>query len=458
MIIDDLNTKYTLAKNWVLRADPYYKSKEYSIYDINSRLTLYVTRSCYTLLKIFSQRAISFSELHNAVEKKRVTIDWSGFENLCEKIAPLKFLIQSETALHKSDNMNDWDGVNGYDVPVTSTPVSAEIHFTHKCNLKCQHCFQESSPTSHLYKELEASQWIYIFKQIELYKMCKITLSGGEIMSYPHFSKVFNEIVNYKINYVVLTNGTLVDDSNMEALSKPNVALTISLDGHSSEIHDRLRGRGVFDKVIRNIKALVENGAKVSLAYTINSYNYLYLKDAVELALLLGVRGMLFSFTSETGRAKENLNLILTASQREVAKKDFARLEEEYGDMLNLSLMEIVAPKSDMELSDKVYCAAGTNHVGISSDGKLYPCVYSFGYEELVMGDLTKENLKDIWENREKWKMFRGGFSLEKIDTCSTCALNRKCSMRNCRLRNYAEGKSFYNKPIECAIDCAVEL
>ena len=44
----------------------------------------------------------------------------------------------------------------------------------------------------------------------------------------------------------------------------------------------------------------------------------------------------------------------------------------------------------------------------------------------MLVGDLTKENLKELWENRDKWRMFRGGFSLENIDTCSTCTLNKQ--------------------------------
>ena len=81
-----------------------------------------------------------------------------------------------------------------------------------------------------------------------------------------------------------------------------------------------------------------------------------------------------------------------------------------------------------------------------------------FGHEELLVGDLTKENLKELWENRDKWRMFRGGFSLENIDTCSTCTLNKKCSLMTCRLRNYDQGNSFYNKPIECAVDYSIAL
>lgn len=75
MIINDLTTKYTLANNWILRTDPYYESRKYSVYDITSRLTLYVTRSCYTLLKIFHDKALSFSSLYEAIEQKNIKIN-----------------------------------------------------------------------------------------------------------------------------------------------------------------------------------------------------------------------------------------------------------------------------------------------------------------------------------------------------------------------------------------------
>ena len=100
MIINDLTTKYTLANNWILRTDPYYESRKYSVYDITSRLTLYVTRSCYTLLKIFHDKALSFSSLYEAIEQKNIKIDWEGFWNLCKEVEPLNFLVPSEFPLH----------------------------------------------------------------------------------------------------------------------------------------------------------------------------------------------------------------------------------------------------------------------------------------------------------------------------------------------------------------------
>ena len=59
MIINDLTIKYTLANNWILRTDPYYESRKYSVYDITSRLTLYVRLCLFQVcMKLLSKRIL----------------------------------------------------------------------------------------------------------------------------------------------------------------------------------------------------------------------------------------------------------------------------------------------------------------------------------------------------------------------------------------------------------------
>lgn len=461
MIIKDKDIKYTLANNWILRYDPYYVSHkhEYSAYDINTGRTLYISGACYTILKIFQNHSLSFPDLYAIVSQKNINVDWEGFWSFCKKIEPLNFFVLSELPLHKEDEFPDGNGVCNYAIPIASIPFSAEVHFTHKCNLKCKHCFQNSSPLNNRYGELNPLDWISIFRQFESFRMHNITLSGGEIMFYPYFSEVFNEIVNMRLNYTVLTNGTLVNAIDLKALSKSNVSLTISLDGHSDMEHDMLRGKGAFKKTISNIETLVAHNAKVSLAYTINAINYLHLEEAIKLAISLGVKSLVFGFTDRIGRATENLNLILSNSQRKIVRHDFSLLREKYMDFLNISLLEVsMLDYNYKPVSKKLYCTAGTSHIAVSSDGKLYPCIYAFGHKEFLIGDLTKESLKNLWENRDKWKVFRNGFNLEDIDTCSSCVLAPKCSLKVCRLRNYEQNNSLYNKPIECALDYSLAL
>lgn len=455
MIIKDSNLQYTLANNWILRYDPYYIShKKYSAYDINSGTTLYISGVYYTILKAFQNRALSFHDLCAAISQKNVKVNWDDFWSFCQKIEPLNFFVLSTSPFHITDEFSNGGNLNDYTIPIASSPFSAEVHFTHKCNLVCKHCFQNSSPTSNRYSELDKSQWVSIFRQFELLRLRNVTLSGGEIMYYPFFNEVFNEIVNMRINYLILTNGTLINRCSLSDLSKPNVALTVSLDGHSDIVHDKLRGNGAFKKTINNIEALIANNANVSLAYTINAMNYAYLEEAIEFAISLGVKGIVLGFTDKIGRAKENINLLLSSYQRDFVRHNISSLKEKYENRLNISLLEI--SKLDYKIqsnSNKLYCTAGTSHIAVSSEGILYPCIYAFGHKEFVIGDLTKEGLKDLWQNRDKWKIFRSGFNIEDINTCSTCKLASKCSLKVCRLRSYELNNSLYNKPIECALD-----
>ena len=58
-------------------------------------------------------------------------------------------------------------------------------------------------------------------------------------------------------------------------------------------------------------------------------------------------------------------------------------------------------------------------------------------------------------------KLFKSAFNALKSNgtlVYSTCTLNKKCSLMTCRLRNYDQGNSFYNKPIECAVDYSIAL
>lgn len=453
----DFNIPHTLGDNWILREDPYHKNKRYSLYNIHTQMNYIVTRPVYTILKVLSLHTLSINSLIDIFKAKNINFDWEGFWNVCNQIEPFDLLIESNESFYLEDSQYRKCDMSGYSIPIASAPYGVELHFTHKCNLKCRHCFQNSSPYSHKFEELEMDAWISVIKQFVRNKVQNITISGGEPLFYPHFSRLFNNIVNERVHYTILTNATLVNDSNIEALSKKNVTLSISLDGYSEELHDDLRGKGAYQSAIKSIKCLVEHGAQVSLSHTINAHNFLYIKNFVNLADSLGVRSVAFGFTENTGRAKHNADLILSLAQRQLAKSNFNQIKNKYDGKLNLTLVEVASIDNKFSNSDKIYCAAGTSRIGVSADGKLYPCVYGFGHEELVMGDLTKENLEDIWEDKERWKIFRGSIRLEQIEKCAACGLNNKCALRNCRLRNYAN-HSLYNKPQECAIDYSICL
>lgn len=442
------DTKFTLGNDWILRSDPYYPSKKYSVYNIKNRIILYINAPCYTLLNILKRIPLSYNEIEEILSKKNIKFDWDGFEKICNSSQVTDLLINSTLPLKQINSFNDEYDFSYLNIPITSSPIDIELHFTHKCNLRCPHCFQDSSPTSQIYKELNINEWIKIFDQFEENKVQNVTISGGEPLFYKEFSNLFNILVKKKLNFSVLTNGTLVSKDNIESLSNPNVSLTISLDGCSEEMHDKIRGNGSFKRVITNIRALVEHGANVSLAYTINSYNYSYIKEAILLACNLGVEGIVFAFTDEIGRAKENSYLIISSSQRAKVIDEYKKIKREFKGSINLDFADLSFMKGFY--SNLIYCAAGTTRATVNAEGKLYPCVTAFGYDEFIIGDLTKESLQDIWRKKEEWRLFRGAIKIEDLKECNICSLNKCCTQKNCRLKSYAINKSLYNKPLEC--------
>jgi len=87
------------------------------------------------------------------------------------------------------------------------------------------------------------------------------------------------------------TNGWLLKTRLGEIFNHVD-ALRISLDGPSSEIHDRLRGHGSFARAVESIRAAVDAGCPVQIHTVLMRSNKDALPALVETALTLGVNGI----------------------------------------------------------------------------------------------------------------------------------------------------------------------
>ena len=63
---------------------------------------------------------------------------------------------------------------------------------------------------------------------------------------------------NYSGEVTISTNGTLIDLNNVKIITECVDKVDISLDGYNGETVSGIRGEGVFEKVIENIKLLTK--------------------------------------------------------------------------------------------------------------------------------------------------------------------------------------------------------
>lgn len=288
------------------------------------------------------------------------------------------------------------------------------MELTHKCNLACKHCFLNASPNKKT--NLLIEDWKNIIDKIVHLNPEQFVFTGGE----PLMLDYFKDLVYYsyeklpKTSFILSTNGTLIDKYDISFFKKFFSKICISLDGYDQESSDKVRGNGVFEKVINNIKALKENGfSNIDLSFTQGDYNKKHRMKFVQLCNDLNVNYTFRTF-SPSGRGKENINLFLNKNKSipgsilqviESASKDYMK-----GEKVSKSCLA---------------CDAGDQQIVIDDTANVYPCVSLRSDNFIISNMLDNDCISKI-------KKFKGGYNLyekliyNNID-CKNCDLNIFC-------------------------------
>ncbi len=226
-------------------------------------------------------------------------------------------------------------------------PFSLSFDITAKCNLRCSHCY--------IYKQ-ETEQWemnklpeethdhkyglIQRVKQ-QHPRIVHSTLVGGEPLM-PRVAEPLTRRITklFPLNWIV-TNGTFPIPEDYDT-PKSLTTFILSLDGQE-ELHDSLRGKGIFRKAMNNIE---DTSARVYSHSVITQAN----KDDLE--TFVGriyrdtrLRGIRFSFY--TPEQIEQGGLELTLPERDEMVKRLQALRKKYGDFIWMTPAEIDCFKSE---------------------------------------------------------------------------------------------------------------
>jgi len=178
-------------------------------------------------------------------------------------------------------------------------PRIVNYDITSRCNLNCEHCYcMKSLKAEH---ELSDDEWRDIFTEHKSRGATFAFLTGGEptlrISVIDTADRVFNGLA-------IATNGTVKIPDHIKR------RIFVSLDG-PREIHNRIRGKDVFDKVMSNIR----DDKRVLISPTLSTTNYMYIDQLVDITREANVQGITFSlYTSHT---QENDPLLLTGTKLE---------------------------------------------------------------------------------------------------------------------------------------------
>lgn len=268
------------------------------------------------------------------------------------------------------------------------------FHLTDACNLSCRHCLFSASPAKSRSIDPKLLQ-----KTVEqgLQLGCRLfSFTGGEPFIYPDFISFLQKLLsdNPDCHAAVLTNGMLLDLHLDELTSMDRLHLQISLDG-LEESHDRLRGTGSYQKLIKNLQALQRANIPFTLSVALSRENINDLPELVELASELGASSihLLYHFI----RGKGNKDQFITPDQI------FPKLREAWllADTLDLQIDNIETMRSQIFSTPATrYDLSNTawESVAIGPDGIVYPSPALVGIEQCACGDLDS-GLDEVWQN-----------------------------------------------------------
>ncbi|MEM1627527.1 MAG: radical SAM protein [Sulfolobaceae archaeon] len=322
-------------------------------------------------------------------------------------------------------------------------PVRSRLFITTGCNLGCLHCYVNAK--NPLPDELTEEEFYKIIDELIKSGLLYLTITGGEPLIKKH---LVLKIIKYASKYGIIirlnTNGLLIDEEIAKEFSLiPNFHVSISLDG-PKEIHERIRGKGTFDKVVNNIKILRKYNVRVAISSVLTKPNIPYMEEMVKLAIKLDTQEIRFPIFLPLGRGKFNRELlepdILDLFK---AGKEFSRLTRIYGDKIAMS---IDLPPAFID-SDVLYnpkyeflkygCYVGFVRLDIFPDGKIYPCDTFADNDFIITNCRNNRKLDFISIMNSSVVLSKIRESSDKLKgICGICKFNQTCR-GHCRAYSY---------------------
>jgi MoaA/NifB/PqqE/SkfB family radical SAM enzyme len=319
-------------------------------------------------------------------------------------------------------------------------PVCLYLEVTNRCNLLCETC-------PRTFEDLEPPQdmtWEMFTKIIDQAPgVARVVMHGvGEPMLVKNLPAMIRYLKARGIYALFNTNGTLlVPRKQRELIDTGLDELRVSLDAADAKTFLAVRGKDMFDRIVRNISSFTnlqqQLGATtplVSMWLTGLQETIQQLPDFVRLAAEIGVRevhlqrlvfdeagfGLARAQSALFNAAREAEEEAIAAAQ-EIAVARGVRLNASGGTEPGLSI------KASADERPWATCRRPWSLMYFTAHGTALPCCIApfsaRGYENYTLGDARQQSLREIW-NSPAYRDFRTALVSEAPPKpCANCGL-----------------------------------
>lgn len=382
----------------------------------------------YKLKEIIEQLSIYYNEKFDETKTKLIS-----FLNLIESTYDIniKYSIDKiNKEIKIKDNQNNY------------LPRTISIELTHKCNFKCLHCYGGyDNEKSEMMDTNKLKQFIGQCKNLGVQA---IELTGGEITMHPDICEILEYIYQLDFKMVsLLTNGFIKNEKLYDLIvsHKENTIVQIDMHGNTeSYLNWFTQVPNTKKRVEENIKFLHNNGVFMRVVTVATPLNIEQIEDIADWVHDIGIKSYGISPVIPTGRANEESEKLLFTSTENLNKLEDAiyNITQKYGKKF-LNLLE------DYN-SMRANCGAFVINASIAPNGDLKVCSMDGLDVTNSIGNVFKENIKDIYEkNLDLLKKYKNLESPNlNMEGCKNCEHVYFC--QGCVLRGFSKGVEIGDK------------
>lgn len=318
-------------------------------------------------------------------------------------------------------------------------PRVVHIEPTIRCNLKCTHC--DHTYWDRMCPDLTYDGFRHIIDQMP--DLNRVVMHG---MGEPLLNKDIYRMVEYaskerKLKTIMSSNGIPINETNARKLIANGLqVLSISVDGATKETYEKIRVRGNFDRLIRNIKRLLDLKKEMNSETPWIYFSMVCMKDniheflkLIDLAKELGVAAVQPQYLHFWGKDQEALGKVKGINIKDeiygkqnlfdnVPKDEMAGIRQMASEKAAELGVQLIRPFFEWEGGDHTVCHVPWVDIYITADGYAIPCPIQGTDPRLVnFGNLFEKSFDEIW-NGDLYKDFRRGLvSDNPSPICKDC-------------------------------------
>ncbi len=243
-------------------------------------------------------------------------------------------------------------------------------------------------------------------------------------MLHPELPELVAGSMNMGLNVVVITNGTLLDRSMLKRIPA-GCTFEVTLFSAEARLHDRMAGRDVFRRLVRNVSRIDSLGHGFVLADVITRLNAHEVTRTIKLGIALGAQAVMMNRINLGQRAFSlGRRIVPSASQlrRSLSEADESAVKYGIPVVVSVPVPPCVADPREYPDLHFGWCPRGGSdaYYTVGYDGWLRPCNHS----SLLLGDLRGRGFAEIVMGHEA-----RSFWASTPQECGTCThpMREKC-------------------------------